>query len=272
MKTKIFFLNFLFFSQLFFTQINSNQFQSAIPPTNPVEPNTLLLPFSNLDKTKIETGILLDAGIEFADLKKYNGTPTDSSYTNSKTISDIYSTLIMSKISSNGTVLQSPTDFQNGWYQSQTIDLIPVAGLYFKYNAFSESNQVAFQNMAANLPAARSSNISTSSLTITPENNIVDVFLNGVWQNPYEINKLFAMAPIANSQNKLHFNVVFPTSLFLSNYSSEVSKLEVKFSDSENYQQVTLGQNITVNYAVAGDYNWTYKLTLNSGQILYNSR
>lgn len=46
----------------------------------PIQRNTLLLPFSELHKSKIETGILLDAGgIEFADLKKYPRSITNSS-------------------------------------------------------------------------------------------------------------------------------------------------------------------------------------------------
>ncbi|MFC0344353.1 hypothetical protein [Epilithonimonas hispanica] len=44
-------------------------------------------------------------------------------------------------------------------FQAQTIDLLPIGGIYFKYNQFSESNQMAFQNMTLNLPAERSNNI-----------------------------------------------------------------------------------------------------------------
>lgn len=78
------------------------------------------------------------------------------------------------------------------------------------------------------------------------------------------------MAPIANSHNKLHFNVVFPPTLFLSNYNTEISTLEVKFSDVSNFQTVTLGQLVPVSYSSPGDYTWTYKLTLTNGQILYS--
>lgn len=254
---------------LFFAQIRSQQV--VAPGGNPqVDLNTLLLPFTDLDKSKIASGLLLDAGIEFADLQKYNGIPTDSSYTSSKIIGDIYSTLIMSKISSNGGTLKNPTDFQNEWYQSQAPDLIPIGGEYFKYNQFSQSNQTAFQNMAPNLPTQRTTDISTGSLIITPQNKILDVYTNGVWQNPYDTNKLFAMAPIYNGHNKLNFNVIFPSNLFLSNYGGEVSTLEVKFSESENYQLITMDQIIPVSYISIGDYTWTYKLTLTNGQVLYS--
>ena len=240
------------------------------PGDEQAEQNTLLLPFTDLDKSKIETGLLLDAGMEFADLKKYNGTPTDSSFTTSKIISDVYSTLVMSKISSNGGTLKSPANFQTEWFQAQTIDLIPIGGLYFKYNQISETNQTAFKNMASSFVDGRTSDISTSTLTINPQNKIIDVYTNGIWQNPYDINKTFAMAPIANSHNKLNFNVVFPPTLFLSNFSNDILQVQVKFSDTENFQTVTFGQMIPVHYATAGEYTWTYRLTLSNGQILYS--
>ena len=272
MKTKLLLWAVVFLlSKTYYAQIINQQQQAVIQPGDPqVEPNTLLLPFTDLDKSKIETGLLLDAGMEFADLKKYNGTPTDSSFTTSKIISDVYSTIVMSKISSNGGTLKAPSDFQTEWFQAQTIDLIPVAGSYFKYNQFSEVNQMAFKNMSSSFVDGRTSDIATSSLTITPQNKIIDVYTNGVWQNPYEINKVFAMAPIAGNHNKLNFNIVFPPTLFLSNFSSEVSQLQVKFSDTENFQTVTFGQLIPVHYSSAGDYTWTYKLTLTNGQVLYS--
>lgn len=272
MKTKLLLWAAAFLlSHPFYAQIINQQQQAIGQPGDPqVEQNTLLLPFTDLDKSKIETGLLLDVGMEFADLKKYNGIPTDSSFTTSKIISDVYSTLVMSKISSNGGTLKSPADFQTEWFQAQTIDLLPIGGVYFKYNEISESNQTAFKNRASEFIEERTIDISTSSLTITPQNKIVDVYNNGVWQNPYEIKRVFAMSPIAGAHNKLNFNVVFPPTLFLSNFSGEVSQMEVKFSDSQNFQTVTFGQMIPVHYDTAGEYTWTYKLTLTNGQILYS--
>ncbi|QIG88535.1 hypothetical protein G6R40_02155 [Chryseobacterium sp. POL2] len=255
MKTKLLLWAVIFLlSKPFYAQI-INQQQIVVQPDNPqVELNTILLPFSELDKTKIGTGLLLDAAVEFADLRKFNGTPTDSSFTTSKIINDVYSTLVMSRISSNGGTLKSPANFQTEWFQAQTIDLIPISGAYFRYNQFSESNQTAFRNMASSIANPRTIDITIGSLTLTPQNKIKDVYTNGVWQNPYEINNVFAMAPIAGNHNKLNFNVVFPPTLFLSNFSSEVSKMEVKFSDTDSFQLVAFGQMMPVHYTTAGEY------------------
>lgn len=242
-----------------------------MPENAVLEENALQSTFSNLDKSKIETGLLLDAAVEFADLKKYNGIPTDSSYTSTKIIGDIYNTIVMSKVSANQGTLKPPADFQTEWFKAQSTDLLPIGGIYYRYNQFSESNNAYFQTTAKTTsPTGRIANISTSTLTVSPNNTITDVYTNGVWQNPYEVSNVFAMAPIANSHNKLNFNVVFAQSLFQSNYANEISKLEVKFSENEEFKTVNYGQLMNVNYPAIGEYIWTYRLTLNSGQVLYS--
>ncbi|SDE66322.1 hypothetical protein [Riemerella columbipharyngis] len=241
----------------------------SLPQEAVVEENTIQNVFRNLDKSKIQTGLLLDAAIEFADLKKYNGTPTDSSYTNAKIVGDIYNTIVMSKISSNRGTMKPPADFHNEWFNSQSIDILPVAGVYYKYNKFSESNNDQFL-IKSKSSENRTANVSTRTLTITSDKTVKDLYVNGVWQNPYEIEKVFAMAPIANSHNKLKFKVTFPEELFQSNYANEISKLEVKFSDNENFKTVNAEQPMLVSYPAIGEYTWTYKLTLTNGQILYS--
>jgi len=42
--------------------------------------------FQNLDKNRVPHGILLDFGMEFTNLQAFNGTLTDSTYTNSQTM------------------------------------------------------------------------------------------------------------------------------------------------------------------------------------------
>ncbi|SHJ25762.1 Lecithin:cholesterol acyltransferase [Cruoricaptor ignavus] len=272
MKTKLLSALAIIFSLYANAQTNLYSTQNQALPENAVlEENTLQNIFNNLDKSKIETGLLLDAAVEFVDLKKYNGIPTDSSYTSSKIIGDIYNTIVMSKVSANQGTLKPPADFQSEWFKAQATDLLPVGGVYYRYNQFSESNNAYFQATAKTASATgRIANISTSTLTVSPNNVVTDVYTNRVWQNPYEISDVFAMAPIANSHNKLNFNVVFAQSLFQSNYDNEISKLEVKFSDNEAFKTVNYGQLMNVYYPAIGEYIWTYKLTLNNGQVLYS--
>jgi hypothetical protein len=74
----------LFSSFLFAQQVNNTEFKTKT-----------LQVFQNLDKNRIPHGILLDFGMEFTNLQAFNGTLTDSTYTTSQTITDIYKTLLM---------------------------------------------------------------------------------------------------------------------------------------------------------------------------------
>ena len=85
---------------LFPFQINAqiyvdNNWKNAINPT-----------FQNLDKTKIQSGMLLDYAMEFTDVTAYNGVLTDTTYVNANVLGDIYKTLFMSKVVAD--TLQTP--------------------------------------------------------------------------------------------------------------------------------------------------------------------
>jgi len=84
MKKKLLFLVGLSFYTL---GINA---QTEINTSFAEQMNTV---FSDLDKTKIPHGILLDYAMEFTDVTAYNGTLTDSTAVNSFVFSTIYKTI-----------------------------------------------------------------------------------------------------------------------------------------------------------------------------------
>ena len=64
-------------------QINiDNQWKNSI---NPI--------FQNLDKSKVQSGMLLDYAMEFTDVNAYNGVLTDTTYVDANVMGDIYKTL-----------------------------------------------------------------------------------------------------------------------------------------------------------------------------------
>ncbi|CAN1546166.1 hypothetical protein MCETHM1_01965 [Flavobacteriaceae bacterium] len=77
----------LFLNFLFAQQVNNTEFKTKT-----------LQVFQNLDKNRIPHGILLDFGMEFTNLQAFNGTLTDSTYTTSQTVNDIYKTLLMYRV------------------------------------------------------------------------------------------------------------------------------------------------------------------------------
>ena len=67
-------------------QINiDNQWKNSI---NPI--------FQNLDKSKVQSGMLLDYAVEFTDVAAYNGVLTDTTYIDANILGDIYKTLLIS--------------------------------------------------------------------------------------------------------------------------------------------------------------------------------
>jgi len=66
-------------------QINiDNQWKNSI---NPI--------FVNLDKTKVQSGMLLDYAMEFTDVTAYNGVLTDTTYIDANVLGDICKTLFL---------------------------------------------------------------------------------------------------------------------------------------------------------------------------------
>jgi hypothetical protein len=86
-----------YFYKIFFACILTSTFYAQ--QVNNIEFKTKTLQvFQNLDKNRIPHGILLDFGMEFTNLQAFNGKLTDSTYTSSQTITDIYKTLLMCRV------------------------------------------------------------------------------------------------------------------------------------------------------------------------------
>lgn len=218
-------------------QVNNTEFKTK---TNQV--------FQNLDKNRIPHGILLDFGMEFTNVRAFNGTLTDSTYTNAQTLSDIYKTLLMCRARQVNTGFVSPQEYTTRWYTQRTKGVITLSGQYFKYNRFAD-------------------NAYPSRLNYSNE-KFSDKFVGSVWQDPYEERQLFAMSPSVSTYQSLNFSVKFPANLFFSNYPETVQNIQIDFSDGSGYRVLTYDQAISVYYSQAGTYTWTYKITLTNGQIL----
>lgn len=211
--------------------------------------NTL---FYLLDKNKIPEGILLDYGMEFTNLPAYNGTLTDSTYTNTSRLKELYHTLLSSRMRSNvNTGFISPDTLNNRLFNNRLEGVITLGGLFFKYNRF------------------KSDALENNKITYTG-GKFYDKYISGVWQNPYETLQTFAMAPSISRYQHISFNVKVPSNTFLSNYSNEISTIQIDFDNGNGYTTMVLDQNTAVSYTSDGVKTWKYKLTLSSGTVLYN--
>ena len=240
-------MKFKFIFSLFFAMLS---FFSVAQQVNNTEFNTKTLQvFQNLDKNRVPHGILLDFGMEFTNLQAFNGTLTDSTYTNSQTMSDIYKTLLMCRVRSNVTTgFITPQEYATRWYSQRTKGIITLSGQYFKYNRFADNafpNKINYSN-----------------------NQFSDKFVGSVWQNPYEEKQLFAMTTSIAKYKGLNFQVKLPSNLFLTNYPATIQNIQVDFADGLGYRIVAQNQLVNVNYIQANIYTWKYKITLTNGQTL----
>src|SRR5690606_21508209 len=110
-------------------------------------------------------------------LSNFNGTAlSDSNMVMTSEFWEIYNTLYLSRIHSNGFTIQSPSVFDSLWFNQREFGKIVLSGLYYNYARFRDD---AVQN---------------NLITIQNEQT-VDRYVNGVWQNPYQTEKVFAVSP-----------------------------------------------------------------------------
>lgn len=207
--------------------------------------------FGNLDKNRVPHGILLDYGMEFTNVPRYNGTLTDSTFTNTEALSQIYKTMLTSRIRDVSAGFVTPTEYDTRWKNNRSTNYIAVGGLYFKYVQVADNA------------------VSTNKITVT-NNKAYDKFINGVWQNPYQEFQTFAMTPAIKQYEGLNLQVRVPSAIFYSNYQSLVQSIQIDFGNGAGYVSVPFNQNVPVNYTTVGIKVWKYKMNLTNGTSLYN--
>ncbi len=103
-----------YFYRIFLACILTSTFYAQQVNNTEYKTKTLQV-FQNLDKNRIPHGILLDFGMEFTNLQAFNGTLTDSTYTSSQTITDIYKTLLMCRARQVTTGFITPEEYATRW-------------------------------------------------------------------------------------------------------------------------------------------------------------
>ncbi len=236
-----------FFKLLFACFLTATSYSQQVNNTE-FKTKTLQV-YQNLDKNKVPHGILLDFGMEFTNLKAFNGTLTDSTFTTSQSMSDIYKTLLMCRVRSNVTTgFITPQEYATRWYTQRTSGVMILSGQYFKYSRFADNAYPSKLNYS--------------------NNQFSDKFIGATWQNPYEERQLFAMTPAISTYKGLQLNVKLPTNLFMSNYPTTIQNIQIDFSDGLGYRIVAYDQLVNVNYTQENTYTWKYKITLTNGQTM----
>jgi len=208
--------------------------------------------FAHVDKSKVPYGILRDFGMEFTNLENYSGSAAlaDSNYADIDAFWDVYQTLLTSRVSTSATGFVSSAIADSLWYIQRQPGQIVLSGLYFNYSRFKD-------------------NAANNYITIT-NNQLYDKYVNGVWQNPYQSEQAFLISPPVNFYQGQSLQVLLPSNLWFTNNASGITSIQLDASDGSGYKTLTVGQPLSINYADTGLKQWTYKLTLSGGAILYS--
>jgi len=206
--------------------------------------------FQYLEKNRVPHGILLDFGMEFTNVPAFGGTLTDSTYVTPSSLKQIYNTLLMSRIKNVSTGFVTPQQFKEKWKNNRSSDYIALSGLYFKYSKFNDNAYPSKINFYSN--------------------QFRDKYNRGVWQNPYQEMQTFALTTPINFYEHLDLTVKIPSTIFYSNTSSSIARIEIDFADGNGYRTVNFNQLVDVNYSNSGNYIWKYKLVLTNGKVLYS--
>lgn len=212
--------------------------------------------FGKLEKDRIPNGILLEYAFPFADLKSYNGSLTDSTAINLDVFSNIYKTLMMGRIHAKTEAdFLTMEDMTSRWAkyrkdmnsQIQEQSTVVLSGLLYNYSSLPEKS---FELKKIQRDA----------------NTLKDLYVNGVWQNPYEVRETVAITPPISEFNTRDLKVMLPKELFLSNSKGRKVSILADFSDGNGFVPVPFDSILPIKYTIDGKYDWIFKIDKNNGE------
>ena len=140
--------------------------------------------FGTLEANRVPTGLLMDYAFSFTNPKIYNGSVlVDSTLMNQEMYSQLYKTIFTSRFNTSVAGLRHPAIHDSLCYIARQKEVITISGLLYKYNAVDPNAQ-------------------TNGKMQTVNGQVKDVYVNGVWQNPYqEFRTVIALVGMAKPTN-----------------------------------------------------------------------
>ena len=203
--------------------------------------------FSNLDKTKVPTGLLLDYAVNLVDLSEYVGNITEDNCVTLSVFDNILRTIRSSA------VLTEPYG-----------DVLPIID-EFSSPILSQEVNVGFALYNINYIVADALN--THKLRYnTNTKKVSDYYINGVWQNPYEQATVFAFTPSSNISNSRNVTYNFSLSYAFTNVT--IVKLFFDAGDGVGYREVQPNSSVNVIYDSTCDKELKLKVQMSDGSIV----
>jgi hypothetical protein len=215
----------------------------------PIEENTDIVgtfrnTFQSLESSHLRQGALRDQAIELVNFDMFNGQNPDNYITR-----ETYYYLLKSARTFNKKIATwTAEDVLNAQDKSRNLTSCPISILLYQYLYIKE-------------------NALTDNLITFDGNYLYDKYIDGVWQNPYDIDYLFAFAP-ADTIFTSSVTYSFPSELYKSNFGGT---FEFDAGDGKGFQKISIGSSsITANYSSSGRH--TLQLKLTSGTTILQAK
>ena len=188
--------------------------------------------FGNLDISKINTGILYNAGFFNNEFKKFNGKEniTDANF---KIWLQCYGQLYNSFMINPK--IPKPKELAEKFYKIKSDNTVYIGLINFNYNIIKD-------------------NALNDNLIIFRNNKLYDSFKT---ESPYKTENLFVAAPLIDSCFTIDGQITFQLDkqFFFTNIKNNINKIEIDFQDGSGYRKVDFGEEIFVNYETFGTKN-----------------
>ncbi len=133
--------------------------------------------------------------------------------------SNLYKTLYTSRFNSIASNMRHPTLHDSLCYIARQKEVIILSALLFKFNAVEPNAQANGKMQTLN-------------------GRLKDVYVNSVWQNPYQEFTTLAISPSVISYNLTCCKVVLPSDLWLTNLGRQVSSKQMDAGDGQEYLRI----------------------------------
>lgn len=207
--------------------------------------NALASMFQPLDLDSVKTGFLLDRAVEAVDIRKYNGTLANDNYVDLMSFRNTLITLNSAIVNSTATSFDGNA-ITNSLHEQGVVNLGVAA---FKYNYIA-------------------SNALTNNL-ISYQNGVVDdVFVNGIWQDPYSDDYVFVFAPSVPIVQGSSVTYQLTIDKMFTNLDVDLVNHPLEFDNGNGvYVPIDLPYESTCSYS-AGDKHLRLRLTLSNNTVL----
>ena len=201
--------------------------------------NNLNSIFENLDTSEMKTAILFNHFVSSSDL-----------INDTKTHFDTYRYFQAYQELASGDKLNRFKDYLNvKTFQNETklINALPIGILLAEFD-FVNENSIKNGSLSAN-----------NGKLIKVQDSNVPIFNTK--------QKLIA-APLNLRHKGLNVTYRISENLFLNTTNASITSIKIDFGDGKGFKNIAVGNSINIDYPDAGEKNLTFKITLNSGDVL----